>query len=309
MATALSPPLATLPAYRPPGTAERVLPRGAAAPGRARTLINRDTPRTHDRSGRDRSAQRAAELLMLEGMHRLDSGDPERAPLRRQVIAQYMPYARYLASRYDSGHIPAEDLHQVAYVGLVKAVDNFDPDFGCAFLSYATPMITGELKRYFRDHSWAVHVPRRIQELCGDVRPAVETLQQRLKREPTTVELAGLLGAEPRDVLDAIDAAGLRTSVSLDVPIDTGEGSGTLLGDLFGADDPGIQSVVDRETLRPLLARLTPREKQILLMTFYKEMSQTQIGAELGVSQMQISRLLAAILAGLRRRAGAEETR
>jgi RNA polymerase sigma-B factor len=244
---------------------------------------------------------------MLEGMRRLGPGDPERQELRRQVIVEHMPYARHLASRYDQGGQQAEDLHQVAYVGLVKAVDRFDPGFGTVFLSFAAPTILGELKRHFRDSSWSVHVPRRIQELCGDVRPATETLQQRLNREPTSAELAEFLGAEPREVLDAIGAAaGARNLLSLDSPLDTDEGPSVVLGELFGADDPAMQDVVDRETLRPLLALLSAREKQILLMSFFREMTQSQIGTELGVSQMQISRLLAAILSGLRRHARCE---
>jgi len=244
---------------------------------------------------------------MLEGMSRLEPGDPEREELRRQVIAEHMPYARYLASRYATRGQPAEDLHQVAYVGLVKAVGNFDPALGTEFLAYATPMILGELKRYFRDCSWAVHVPRRIQELCGEVRPATEALVWRLNRDPTAAEVAALLGTRPRDVLDAIDAAGLRTLASLDLPVDTVQGPGSALGDLLGAEDPEMQNVVDRETLRPLLARLSTREKQILLMSFFREMTQKQIGAELGLSQMQISRLLNAILDRLRRCASGEE--
>ena len=264
-------------------------------------------PAAWDHQGRDRTSQRAAALLMLEGMGRLEPGDPEREALRRQAIAEYMPFARHLASRYAPGGQSIEDLRQVAYVGLVKAVDRFDPEYGTAFLTYATPMILGELKRYFRDCSWAVHVPRRVQELSGDMRPAVEDLRQRLKREPTTAELASLLGTEQRDVLDAIDAANLRTLASLDVPVDTGQGPGSSMADLLGAEDPEMQNVVDRETLRPLLARLSARDKQILLMSFFRGMTQKQIGAELGLSQMQISRLLNTILGRLRQRVSCAE--
>ena len=254
----------------------------------------------------DRAGQRAATALLIERMHRLEPGDPKRTALRQQVIAEYMPYARHLASRYDFGGQTAEDLRQVAYVGLVKAVDRFDPTFGAAFLTFATPTILGELKRYFRDSSWAVHVPRRIQELSGDVRPASEALVHQLNREPTTQELAVSLGVEPRDVQDAVSAADMRTPLSLDMPVDSGEGPGMVLGDMLGAEDRELGNVVDRETLRPLLARLNVREKQILAMSFFQGMTQTQIGAELGVSQMQISRRLAAILSTLRRRASPE---
>ena len=256
--------------------------------------------RTHDRAGRDRTAQRAAARLMLARMRRLAPGDPEHGTLREQVIAEYMSYARHLAARYAFGGRITEDLYQVAYVGLVKSVDRFDPDQGAAFLSFAKPTILGELKHYFRECSWAVHVPRRIQDLSSDMRPVAETLSQRFQRDPTVPELAALLGTDPHEVIDAIKAADLHHVDSLDLPAGTDEDAGTAYGDLLGAEDPGIQNVVDRETLRPLLARLPPRDKRILHLAFFRGMTQEQIGAELGVTQMQVSRLLSAILRRLR---------
>lgn len=270
----------------------RALPQGVVVVGRA--------PRTYDRNGRDRTAERAAALLMLVRMHQVGPGDPEYAALRERVIAEYMPYARHLALRYAAGGRSADDLRQVAYVGLIKAVDNYDPEYGAAFLSYATPTIVGELKRYFRDHTWAVHVPRRIQELNGQVQPVTEALTQRLRREPTVRELAGVLVAEPAEVLDAIVATGLHYLDSLDMPVSVNQSTSMSYGDLVGAEDPGMQNVVDRETLRPLLALLPARDKRILQLSFFGDMSQAQIGTELGVSQMQISRLLAGILLRLR---------
>jgi RNA polymerase sigma-B factor len=257
-----------------------------------------------DRNGRDRSDQRAAALRSLDRMHRLARGDRERAALRDAVITEYMPYARHLAARYGVRGQSAEDFLQAAYVGLVKAVDNFDPEFGTMFLTYATPTILGELKRYFRDTTWAVHVPRRIQELSSELRSATETLSQRLNRAPTVGELGDLLEADPSDVVDAIDATGLHAVGSLEVPAVTEDGGGSLLSELLGADDPGLQNVVDRETLRPLVATLSAREKKILLLRYFRGMTQTQIGEELGVSQMQVSRLLTDILGRLRVRAG-----
>jgi RNA polymerase sigma-B factor len=261
----------------------------------------------HDRHGRDRTDQRADALRSLDRMHRLDPGDPRFRTLRDAVIAEYMPYARHVAAQYGVRGQSAEDFLQAAYIGLVKAVDNFDPDFGAAFLTYATPTILGELKRHFRDTSWAVHVPRRIQELSGELRTATETLSHRLKRAPTVDELAAVLGAGSSEVVDAIDAVGLHAVASLDVPAVTDDGHGTLLGELMGSDDPGIQNVVDRETLRPLLATLTAREKQILLMRYFRGMTQSEIGEELGVSQMQVSRLLSGIISRLRERAGCND--
>ena len=242
-------------------------------------------------------------------MHRLPHGIAERESLRVAVITEYMPYARHLAARFDVRGPWTEDFLQAAYVGLVKAVDRFDPDFGTAFLSFATPTIVGELKRHCRDTTWAAHVPRRVQELSTELPSAIETLSQRLNRAPTVDELATILRADPAEVADAVHAVGLRTLMSLDAPAATDDGRGSPLGDLLGGDDPHLQTVVDRETLRPLLAALSPREKRILSMRFFQSMTQTQISVELGVSQMQVSRLLTGILGRLRTgaAAGAEQ--
>jgi RNA polymerase sigma-B factor len=261
-----------------------------------------------DRNGRDRTDQRAAALRSLDRMHRLPHGDRERETLRDAVITEFMPYARHVAARYGVRGPSAEDFHQAAYVGLVKAVDNFDPDFGTVFLAYATPTIVGELKRFFRDTTWAVHVPRRVQELSSELRSATETLSQRLNRAPTVAELGVLLGADPSDVVDAIDATGLHSVGCLEVPVVMEDGSGSPLSDLLGADDPRLQSVVERETLRPLVTTLSAREKRILLLRYFRGMTQTEIGEELGVSQMQVSRLLTDLLGRLRARAECGES-
>jgi RNA polymerase sigma-B factor len=290
-----------------PVTAAVLLPRPPDSPRISILTVPRTAGGGRDRHGRDRGDQRAAALRSLDRLRRLAPGDPEARVLRDAVVAEYMPYARHVAARYDLGSQSANDLLQAAYIGLIKAVDNFDPDFGAAFLTYATPTILGELKRHFRDTSWAVHVPRRIQELSTELRATTEDLYQRLNRTPTVNELADALGTGPARVLDAIDAADLHHVASLDVPAATDDGPGAMLGDLLGAEDPGIQNVVDRETLRPLLANLTAREKQILLMRFFGAMTQTEIGEELGVSQMQVSRLLSGIINTLKRQAGCDD--
>jgi RNA polymerase sigma-B factor len=146
-------------------------------------------------------------------------------------------------------------------------------------------------------------VPRRVKELSSDLREATETLSQSLNRAPSVDELAVLLGADPAEVVDAIDASALHALRSLDAPVMTEDGTGSLPSELMGADDRGMQIVLDRETLRPLLETLSAREKEILLMRFFRGMTQTEIGRELGVSQMQVSRLLAGILGRLRTRA------
>jgi RNA polymerase sigma-B factor len=249
-----------------------------------------------------RAQARAATLRLLCEMAALPADAPERAAIREAVIADHMPYARYLANRYGAHGDQGEDLLQVAYLGLVKAVDNFDPAFGTAFLTYATPMIVGEIKRYYRDATWAVHVPRRMQELASGLRAATEQLTHDLGRSPSVDELAARLRATPEEVVDAIDAAGAYTTASLDAPVETDgpNSEGSALGELLGDDDPGIAEVVDRETLKPLIAALPARDKRILLMRYFRGMTQAQIGEELGVSQMQVSRLLSRILRQLR---------
>lgn len=244
--------------------------------------------------------RRATALRLLGEMATLTADNPRREDLRSQVIEAHMPYARYLAARYGMPGEEVEDLFQVAYLALVKAVDNFDPERGVAFLTYATPMIIGEIKRYFRDSTWAVHVPRRMQELSAQLRSATEMLGQSLGRSPTVGELAEHLGAEPAEIIDAMDARAAHSTVSLDLPVDAGSARPTPLQDLIGAEDDSFDGVVNRETLKLLLTELAERDKQILLMRFFRGMTQSEIAEQLGVSQMQVSRLLARILSRLR---------
>ncbi|NUP48897.1 MAG: SigB/SigF/SigG family RNA polymerase sigma factor [Catenulispora sp.] len=256
------------------------------------------------RTDPDRGRERAAALAGLRRLATLDPDDPERAELREHIISEYMSYARYIAGRFHHRGEAPEDLEQVAYVGLVKAVDNYDPDYRTSFLTYATPMIAGEIKRHFRDTTWDVHVPRRLQELSAALRPAEELLNQKLGRDPTMSELACYLQATTEEIVDALEAAAVYSTASLDVPVAQADGEGATLGELLGAEDPAFSLVTDRETLKPLLAELGERDKRILLMRFFRNMSQAEIGAELGVSQMQVSRLLTQIIGRLR--AGAQ---
>ena len=255
-----------------------------------------DTPATPDDYARERAAARAA----LVRLRKMPPDDPEYASLREHVIGEYMSYARYIAGKFRQRGEAQSDLEQVAYLGLVKAVDNFDPDYGAAFLTYATPMITGEVRRHFRDTTWAVHVPRRVQENALAVRAAERELTQRLGRPPTAAQIAEKLELSAEDVAEAYEAGLAHNTASLDVPVSMADGDGANIGDLIGDADPGFDLVVDREALKPLLAELSTRDKKILLMKFFRNMSQAQIGVELGVSQMQVSRLLAQILGRLR---------
>ena len=243
----------------------------------------------------------------LRRLCRMARGDPARPALRDGVIAEYMWYARYVAGRFRQRGESREDLEQVAFVGLVKAVDNYDMAFDTAFLTYATPVISGEIKRHFRDGTWDVHVPRRMQELSGAIRSAEAGLTQDLGRHPGVDDLAGHLDAPAEEIVEALEASRSYRTLSLDRQVSFIDGDGSTLEDLIGGDDPGIGLVVDREALKPLLAELDERDKRVLLMRFFRNMSQSEIGAELGVSQMQVSRILSRILGRLREALGVTE--
>ncbi|WP_325561815.1 SigB/SigF/SigG family RNA polymerase sigma factor [Actinospica sp.] len=234
-------------------------------------------------------------------MAALPAGVPERERLRDEVVADHMPYARHIARRYSTRGASPEDFEQVAYLGLVKAVDNFDPDHGTGFLGYATPMIVGEIKRYFRDATWSVHVPRHMQELTGAMRKAADALTVDLGRPPTLMELAETLGVSTEELVAALDASEAYNTASLDRPIGReGVEDGACLGEMLGEEDPGYDRAVDREVLRSLVDELGERDRRILLMRYFRGMTQSEIGERLGVSQMQVSRLIAKILAELR---------
>ena len=253
-----------------------------------------------DRKPTARDEQRAATMKVLRYMATLAQDDPERIRLRAEVVEDHMPYARHLAHRYARSGVSDEDFEQVAYLGLVKAVDNFDPDYGTGFLGYATPMIVGEIKRYFRDTTWSVHVPRRMQELSGALRKGVEAMTAELGREPTVRELAERLEATEEEIVQAIEASEAYTTASLDHPVGDDSDGGAPLGDLLGDRDPAFDLMIDREVLKGLVAKLGERDKRILLMRYFRGMTQSEIGEELGVSQMQVSRLLTRILGELR---------
>jgi RNA polymerase sigma-B factor len=255
-----------------------------------------------DESAEERARERAEAREALFRLRAMPEDDPGYAGLREYVIGEYMSYARYVARRFRQRGEPVQDLEQVAYLGLVKAVDNFDPEYGTTFLTYATPIIAGEIKRHFRDTTWDLHVPRRMQELSARVRTAQQELTQKLGTAPSAEDVAAHLDVPLEEVIEAYEAVAAYHAASLDVPVVAADGDGATLGDLLGHEDPGIDLVVDREALKPLLRRLTPREKRILLMRFFRNMSQAEIGAELGVSQMQVSRLLTQILERLRHR-------
>jgi RNA polymerase sigma-B factor len=249
------------------------------------------------RANRETDAQAKALLSLLGDL----SAGPDRDRVRARLIELYIPLAEYLARRFRNRGEQLEDLVQVANLGLIKSVDGFDPDRGAAFTSYAIPMIVGELKRHFRDKGWDVRVPRRLQELRLEISKVSGDLAQDLGRSPTVADLATRLGVSEEEVIEGLDCGQAYRALSLDAPVgDGGDGGANGLGDLLGGDDPDMRDVENREALRPLLAKLPEREQKIIAMRFHGNLTQSQIAAELGISQMHVSRLLAGALKSLR---------
>jgi RNA polymerase sigma-B factor len=226
------------------------------------------------------------------------AGDPT---AREQLVERFLPLARQLARRYQRAEEPLEDLVQVASLGLIKAIDRFEADRDVAFSSYAVPTILGEIKRHFRDRTWAVRVPRDLQELALKVDRAVGQLSRDLHRQPSVAEIAGTVNASEEDVLEALQASSAYRATSFDAPRPGGdEEAGDSLGDAVGGDDVGFGLAEDRATLDRLLQVIPPREREILRMRFAEDMTQAEIGQRIGVSQMQVSRLIRQSLARLR---------
>lgn len=236
---------------------------------------------------------------LLRTLAALPVNHASRATLRRRAIEAWLPLAQHLAHRFSGRGEPVDDLIQTATVGLIKAVDKFDPDRGVEFAAYAVPTIVGEIKRHFRDHTWDVRVPRRLQELRLVISEAAGTLAQKLGRSPTVPDLAVHLKLTEEEVIEGLEGARAYHAVSLQTPAPTGD-RGTELGDLLGSDDNDMELAELRVALAPALATLTGREQRILTMRFYGNMTQSQIAGRIGISQMHVSRLLARALATLR---------
>ncbi len=219
--------------------------------------------------------------------------------VREELVRRFLPLARKLARRYSGAREPFEDLLQVACLGLVKAVDRYDVSRGTAFSSFAVPTILGELKRYFRDLGWAVHVPRGAQEQAVKVEEAQQQLSVKSGRSPTVPELAEYLELSIENVLDALETSRAHHAASLDTPYDDGEGEGGTVLDTFGGEDPDLRLADARLTVGAAARQLAPREREVLLLRFVEDMTQTQIAARIGVSQMQVSRILRRALARL----------
>lgn len=225
--------------------------------------------------------------------------DPEEAErLREQATTAAMPLARSIAVRYRNRGEPLEDLVQVAYLGLVKAVARFDADRGSDFMAFATPSITGEVRRWFRDRGWDVRPPRRLQDLRATMLPAIQEMTQELGRTPSSTELAERLSVPVEEVLETMVAVSGYNADSLDAPTDRAEGPS--LAETLGADDHDLDDIEYRLSLEPLLARLPARDRHILSLRFYRGWTQSEIAEDIGVTQMQVSRLLTRALGRLR---------
>jgi RNA polymerase sigma-B factor len=217
---------------------------------------------------------------------------------REELVERFMPLARQLARRYHRAEEPFDDLLQVASLGLLKAIDRFELDRGIAFSSYAVPTILGELKRHFRDRTWAVRVPRDLQELVLRVDSVVADLGRELHRAPKVAEIAERLHVPEEDVLEALQAGGAYRAASLETP--RGDAEGDTLADALGADEDGFAQAEHRATLDRLLSAVGPREREVLRLRFTEDLTQAEIGERIGVSQMQVSRLIRQALARLR---------
>ncbi|MFD5097901.1 RNA polymerase sigma factor SigF [Streptomyces albidochromogenes] len=242
--------------------------------------------------------------LFFDQLQVLEEGTHEYQYARNTLIEMNLSLVRYAANRFrNRGGGDMEDIVQVGTIGLIKAIDRFDLSREVGFATFAVPYIVGEIKRFFRDTSWAVHVPRRLQELRVDLAKAKEELSLRLDRDPTVKELAEHLDLSEDEIIEGLVAANGYTAGSLDAPNDSGDGpdaGSRTFADRLGELDPALESVEDLHTLAPLLERLDERDRRIVEMRFGQEMTQAQIGAELGVSQMQVSRLLTRVLKQLR---------
>ncbi|MFF1411977.1 SigB/SigF/SigG family RNA polymerase sigma factor [Streptomyces sp. NPDC058289] len=225
---------------------------------------------------------------------------PQRTALRQEVVCAWIPMAIRLTRRFSNGKEPLEDLRQVAQMGLVKAVSRFDPDMGTSFEAFAIPTIVGEVKRHFRDNLWAVHVPRRVQELRTQVRTADRELSpSRDARGPTAAEIAAATGLTEQEVRRGQGALHSWSPLSIEAAHGHHQDAYPL-ADTLGWSEPAFDRIVDRETLRPLLRALPERDRRILYLRFFREMDQSCIGEELGLSQMHVSRLIRRICASLR---------
>ncbi|MBO2450885.1 SigB/SigF/SigG family RNA polymerase sigma factor [Actinomadura barringtoniae] len=225
---------------------------------------------------------------------------PREEQIRSELAELHAPIVRSIAHRYANRGEPNDDLEQAAYVGLVKAINNYDPQLSDRFIRYAVPVMQGEVKRHFRDKTWAVHVPRRLQELRAEFNQATRDFEREHSRSPTTAEIAEVLGISRDEVIEVMIVSDAYSPVSLDAPVNDGEKEVSVLGDTLGAEDDALEKLVDGEALAPLLDELPERERTVVLLRFFGNKTQYQIAEQLGCSQMHVSRMLRRTLKRLR---------
>lgn len=255
------------------------------------STIRVDEQRWDRRKTRD-AFSRLSEMRKNKGEGRLALADPAYETLRNELIVAHLNLVRYLAVKFANRGEALDDLIQVGTVGLLKAIDRFDLDRGVEFTTYATPTIVGEIKRYFRDKGWAVKVPRRLQELNLAVNRAIEKLTVKLGHSPTVAELASHLGATEEEILEAQELGAAYNLLSLDTELGgENDKKSQTLADYVGQNDAGLELLEDRANLERAFEVLTGRERIILYLRFYENVSQTEIAKRLNVSQMHVSRL------------------
>jgi len=259
--------------------------------------------------GADEESEAAADLVGQEAIKRRSHAlfaelrDAETPPVLREscreaLIHLHLPLVEHCARRFRNRGEPLEDLVQVGTIGLIKAIDRFDTERGVEFSTYATPTIIGEVKRHFRDRGWAIRVPRRLQELRLQISTTTADLTQSLGRSPKPSELADAIGCTVEEIIEGLESSNAYSTLSLDAGNDDNETASLV--DVLGIDDADLEYVELRESLKPLLDALPTREKRILMLRFFRNMTQSQIAEQIGVSQMHVSRLLTRTLAQLR---------
>ncbi len=243
---------------------------------------------------------RAQNVLLFGRFRDPASSEEVRTAARDGLVALHLPLVEHCARRFRNRGEPFEDLVQVGTIGLIKSIDRFDLGRGVEFSTYATPTIIGEIKRYFRDKGWAIRVPRRLQELRMQIGTSTAELTQTLGRSPTPRELADAIGCSVEDIVEGIESSNAYSTLSLDATDDGADDGGVSMLEMMGLDDEELEQIEIRESIKPLLEALPSREKRILLLRFFKNKTQSEIAAEIGVSQMHVSRLLSRTLDQLR---------
>ncbi len=238
---------------------------------------------------------------MFETLHQMPAESHEYRRQRERIVARCLPLADHVAKHFGRRGENVEDLTQVARVGLMNAVNRFDPTKGPSFIGFAVPTMMGEVRRYFRDFSWGMRVPRRLRELHVQIGRTTAELTQKLGRAPTASELSEVLGVPHEEIVECLVAGDAYRLDSLDAPLGGDGSSGArLVADVLGDIDPQIEHITDRETVRALVDALPQREREVLHMRFFESMTQSQIAERIGVSQMQVSRILTSTLQSLR---------